>query len=100
MTESQEYEIQPISLSMGKEQATMISLNDLEIPVYTTRKTHVKQKHSCEYNMKGVMEVGSQCVKFSLLEEICLVVTFNAEEGSWNLAKKDGKIIGCAGDKF
>ena len=50
--------------------------------------------------MKGVMEADSQCVKFSLLEEVCLVVTFNAEAGTWALANKDGKVIGCAGDKF
>ena len=50
--------------------------------------------------MGGVMEIGSMCVKFSLLEEICLVVTFNAEESKWDLASKDGKVIGCAGDKL
>ena len=105
MTESQEYDILPISLSLGKSPAangenTIISLNDLEIPVYTTRKSHVKQKHTCDYNLKGVMEVNSQCVLFSLLEEICLVVSLNAEDGTYSLANKDGKVIGCAGDKF
>ena len=64
MTESQEYEILPISVSLGSSSATngentIISLNELEIPVYTTRKSHVKQKHTCDYNLKGVMEINS-----------------------------------------
>ena len=64
MTESLEYDVFPISLSLGKatstnSENTIISLNDLDIPVYTTRKSHVKQKHTCDYNMKGVMEADS-----------------------------------------
>ena len=71
------------------ENPPLLKIEDLNLRARKERRQQVIRKEQCWHNFKGKLVGPGQCVSYSMLTDICVVVEPDTEtEGAWKVVKE------------